>query len=89
MVEGSLSVVICVPLDEEKRRLVVFPFAGEEVVKDKDVSVALESLSVVPSVDEMVTDLDIVVVPVTDVPVTIFVDEAMVIGIVEIGSVPV
>ena len=43
MVEGSLSVVICVPLDEEKRRLVVFPFACEEVVKDKGVSVALES----------------------------------------------
>ena len=36
----------------------------------------------------MVTDLDIVVVPVTEVPVTIFFDEAMVIGIVEIGSVP-
>ena len=67
----------------------MFPFAGEEVVKDKDVSVALESWSVVPSVDEMVTDLDIVVVPVTEVPVTIFFDEAMVIGIVEIGSVPV
>ena len=43
LVEGSLSVLICVPLEEEKRRLVVFPFAGEEVVKDKDVSVALES----------------------------------------------
>ena len=43
LVEGSRSVVICVPLDEEKRRLVVFPFAGEEVVKDKDVSVELES----------------------------------------------
>ena len=37
----------------------------------------------------MVTDLDIVVVLVKDVPVTIYVDEAMVIGIVEIGSVPV
>ncbi len=43
LVEGSLSIVICVPLDEEKRRPVVFPFAGEEVVKDKDVSVELES----------------------------------------------
>ena len=67
----------------------MFPFAGEEVVKDKGVFVALESWSVVPSVDEMVTDLDIVVIPVTDVPVTIFFDEAMAINIVEIGSVPV
>ena len=67
----------------------MFPFGDKEVVKDKDVSVELESWSVVPSVDEMVTDLDIVVVLVTDVAVTIYVDEAMVIGIVEIGSVPV
>ena len=67
----------------------MFPFAGEEVVKDKDVSVALESWSVVPSLEEMVSDLDIEVVPVTDVPITIFVDEAMVLRIVEIGSVPV
>ena len=89
MVEGSLSVVICVPLDEERRRLVVFLCAGEEVVKDIDVSVALESCSVVPSGDKKVTDLDSVVVVVTDAPVTIFVDEAIVLGIVEIASMPV
>ena len=86
MVEGSLSVVICVPLDEERRRLVVFLCAGEEVVKDIDVSVALEICSVVPSEDEKATDLDSVVVAGTDVPVTIFVEEAMVIAIVEIGT---
>ena len=89
MVEASLSVVICVPLDEEKRRLVVFLCAGEKVATDIDVSVALESFSVLPSEDEKATDLDRVVVAVTDVPVTIFVDEAIVLGIVEIGSVPV
>ena len=89
MVEGSLSFVTCVPLDEERRRLVVFLCAGEEVIKDIDVSVAVESCSVVPSEDKKVADLDSVVVVVTDAPVTIFVDEAMVIGIVEIGSVPV
>ena len=85
MVEGSLSVVTCVPLDEERRRIVVFLCAGEEVVKDIDVSVALEICSVVPSEDEKATDLDSVVVAGTDVPVTIFVEEAMVIAIVEIG----
>ena len=89
MVEGSLSVVIFVPLDEEKRRLVVFLCAGEKVATDIDVSVALESFSVLPSEDEKATDLDSVVVAVTDVPVTILVGEAMVLGIVEIGSVPV
>ena len=89
MVEGSLSVVICVPLDEERRRLVVFLCAGEEVVKDIDVSVALESCSVVPSEDKKVTDLDSVLVVVIDAPVTIFVDEAIVFGIVELASVPV
>ena len=63
----------------------MFPFAVEEVVKDKGVSVALESWSVVPSEDEKATDLDSVVVAGTDVPVTIFVEEAMVIAIVELG----
>ena len=89
MVEASLSVVICVPLDEEKRRLVVFLCAGEKVSTDIDVSVALESFSVLPSEDEKTTDLDSAVVAVTDVPATIFFDEAIVLGIVEIGSVPV
>ena len=89
MVEGSLSVVTCVPLDEERRRLVVFLCAGEEVVKDIDVSVALESCSVVPSEDKKVTDLDSVLVVVIDAPVTIFVDEAIVFGTVELASVPV
>ena len=89
MVEGSLSVVTCVPLDEERRRLVVFLCAGEEVVKDIDVSVALESCSVVPSEDKKVTDLHSVLVVVIDAPVTIFVDEAIVFGIVELASVPV
>ena len=67
----------------------VFLCAGEKVATYIDVSVALESLSVVPSEDEKATDLDNVVVAVTDVPVTIFVDEAMVLEIVEMGSVPV
>ena len=89
MVEGSLSVVTCVTLDEERRRLVVCLCAGEEVVKDIDVSVALESCSVVPSEDKKVTDLDSVLVVVIDAPVTIFVDEAIVFGIVELASVPV
>ena len=89
MVEGSLSVVICVPLDEERRRLVVFLCAGEEVVKDIDVSVALESCSVIPFEDKKVTDLDSVLVVVIDAPVTIFVDEAIVFGTVELASVPV
>ena len=85
LVEVSLSVVISVPLDEETRRLVLLLCAAKEVVKDIDVSVALESCSVVPSEDEKATDLDSVVVAGTDVPVTIFVEEAMVIAIVEIG----
>ena len=89
MVEASLSVVICVPLDEEKTGLVVFLCAGEKVATAIDVSVALESFSVVPSEDERATDLDSVVVAVTDFPDTIFVDEAIVLGIVEIGPVPV
>ena len=63
----------------------VFLCPGEEVIKDIDVSVALEICSVVPSEDEKATDLDSVVVAGTDVPVTIFVEEAMVIAIVEIG----
>ena len=85
LVEVSLSVVISVPLDEETRRLVLLLCAGKEVVKDIDVSVALEICSVVPSEDEKATDSDSVVVAGTYVPVTIFVEEAMVIAIVEIG----
>ena len=89
MVVVSLSVVILVPLDEEKRPLEVFLCAGVEYVNDIDVSVELDSFSVVPSEDEKATDLDSVLVVDRDFPLTIFVDEAMAIGVVEVGSVPV
>ena len=84
----SLSVVILVPLDEEKRPLEVFLWAGVEVVNIIDVSVELVSFCVVPSEEEKATDVDSVVVVARDFPVTISVDEAMVIEIVEIGPVP-
>ena len=84
----SLSVVILVPLDEEKRPLEVFLCAGVEVVNITDVSVELVSFCVVPSEEEKATDVDSVVVAARDFPVTVSVDEAMVIGIVEIGPVP-
>ena len=89
LVEVSLSVVISVPLDEETRRLVLLLCAAKEVVKDIDVSVTIDIFSVVPSEEKKATDLDGVAVAVTDVPVTLFVDEAMMFGIVETGSVPV
>ena len=63
----------------------MFLWLGVEVVNDIDVSVTKGSFSVVPFEDEKATDLDSVVVAGTDVPVTIFVEEAMVIAIVEIG----
>ena len=44
---------------------------------------------VIPFEDKKVTDLDSVLVVVIDAPVTIFVDEAIVFGIVELASVPV
>ena len=84
----SLSVVILVPLDEEKRPLEVFLCAGVEVVNIIDVSVQPDNFSVVTSEEEKATDVDSVVDAARDFPVTISVDEAMVIGIVEIGPVP-
>ena len=88
MVVVYLPAVILVPLDEEKRPLEVFLCAGVEVVNIIDVSVELVSFCVVPSEEEKATDVDSVVVVARDFPVTISVDEAMLIGIVEIGPVP-
>ena len=84
----SLSVVILVPLDEEKGPLEVFLCVGIEAVNITVVSVELDNFSVVPSEEEEATDVDRVVVVARDFPVTISVDEAMVSEIVEIGPVP-
>ena len=75
----SLSVVILVPLDEEKGPLEVFLCAGVEVVNITVVSVELDNFSVVPSEEEKAADVDGVVVVARDFPVTISVDAAMVI----------
>ena len=88
MVVVYLPAVILVPLDEEKRPLEVFLCAVVEVVNITVVSVELDNFSVVPSEEEEATDVDRVVVVARDFPVTISVDEAMVIEIVEIGPVP-